>query len=267
MITIIFSRDRALQLDLTLKSLYANTDEYMDIHVIYTCSNDRHEKSYEILKKEHKFVDFVREIDFKTDLLRLLHDKMYVLFCVDDCVFTNHFNMNEIINLLDVNNDAIGFSLRLGVNTTNCYSVNALQQFPPCVKVKENILMFGWYKADLDFGYPLELSSSVYRVPDINPILCNLDYRNPNELEWMMYCSLNAYREYKPLLMCYETSIAFCNPINRVQTTNNNRCGNKYSSDLLLTEFEKCGRINYLDFQGLVSNGAHEEKEIAIGYN
>jgi hypothetical protein len=48
---------------------------------------------------------------------------------------------------------------------------------------------------------------------------------------------------------------------------NNNRCGNKYSSDWLLTEFEKCGRIDIEPFIGFIPTGAHEEKEIIIGYS
>ena len=52
MITVIFSKDRSLQLDATLRSLYLNCDEYLDIHVLYTCSNERHENSYKNLEKK-----------------------------------------------------------------------------------------------------------------------------------------------------------------------------------------------------------------------
>ena len=269
MITVIFSRDRALQLDATLRSLYLNCDEYLDIHVLYTCSNERHENSYKNLEKKHKFVKFVREIDFKADLLKLIHDKMYILFVVDDTIFTKKFSVQEIIDALDTNQDAIGFSLRLGINCTNCYTQNKPQTMPPSVKIKNNILMYGWIGADYDFSYPIELSSSCYRVGDIAPILQNLPYNNPNELEWMMYCALDVFKKYKPLLLCYEESVAFSLPLNKVQTTNNNRNSElkEYNPDLLLTKYEKCGILNVDVLQGFIPNGAHQEVEIEIDYS
>jgi hypothetical protein len=265
MITVIFSKDRSLQLDATLRSLYLNCDEYLDIHVLYTCSNERHENSYKNLEKKHKFVKFVREIDFKADLLKLIHDKMYILFVVDDTVFTKKFSAQEIIDTLDINQDAIGFSLRLGINTTNCYTQNKPQIMPPSVK----IIMYGWIGADYDFGYPLELSSTIMRIDDISPVLQNLPYNNPNELEWMMYCALDVFKKYKPLLLCYQESVAFSLPLNKVQTTNNNRNSElkEYNPDLLLTKYEKCGILNVEVLQGFIPNGAHQEVEIEITYN
>jgi len=269
MITVIFSKDRALQLDATLRSLYLNCDEYLDIHVLYTCSNERHENSYKNLEKKHKFVKFVREIDFKADLLKLIHDKMYILFVVDDTIFTRKFSVQEIIDVLDTNQDAIGFSLRLGINTTNCYTQNKSQVMPPSVKIKDNILMYGWIGADYDYGYPIELSSSFYRVGDILPILQNLPYENPNSLEWMMYCALDVFKKYKPLLLCYEESVAFSVPLNKVQMTNNNRNSElkEYNPDLLLTKYEQCGIMDIDKLQGFIPNGAHQEVEIEIIYD
>jgi len=266
--TIIFSKDRALQCDATLRSLYLNCNEYLDFHVLYTCSNKRHENSYKSLEKRHKFVEFRRENDFKSDLLQLIHDKMYVLFVVDDCIFTNNFSVNEIEELLEERDDIIGFSLRLGLNTKYCYPENALQNIPEYT-IYNNKMIFDWENAEYDWGYPLELSSSIYKVKDIFPILYDCKYKNPNELEWLMYLNKDIYKKEKPKLSCYKQSVAFCNPINKVQTANAvNRSGNniEYSAHSLLTEFEKCGRINLLPFNGFISNGAHQEREIEILY-
>jgi hypothetical protein len=215
-------------------------------------------------------VKFVREIDFKQDLLKLIHDKMYILFVTDDTIFTRKFNMLGIVYALDTNPDTVGFSLRLGINTTNCYTQNKTQIMPASKKlIYDNMLLYGWPDADYDYGYPIELSSSVYRVGDIAPILHNLPYENPNSLEWMMYCALDVFKKYKPLLLCYEESVAFSLPLNKVQTTNNNRNSElkEYNPDLLLTKYEKCGTINIDKLQGFIPNGAHQEVEIEIDYS
>jgi len=266
--TIIFSCDRPMQLNLCLRSLYENLDEYSDIHVLYTYSNDDFKKAYETEEKKHKFVEFRRENDFKSDLLQLIHDKMYVLFVVDDCIFTNDFSVNEIEKLLEERDDIIGFSLRLGLNTKYCYPENKSQEIPE-YEIYKDKMVFNWSNAEYDFGYPLELSSSIYRVKDIFAILYDCKYKNPNELEWLMYLNKDIYKNERPKLSCYKQSVAFCNPINKVQTANAvNRSGDsiEYSAHSLLTEFNKCGIIKYSKFKGFVPKGAHQEVEIEILY-
>lgn len=268
MITIIFSKDRSLQCDLTLRSLVQNCNENANIHVLYSCSDKRHEKSYETLSKEHPEATFHRERDFKQDLLELIKSKGYILFSVDDNIFINKFSIDEIVGALKDNPRALGFSLRLGANTDYCYSLNCKQNMPGCIKVKDNILMFGWVDAEADYNYGLEVSSSLYKIKDIFPILCNTNYGSPNDLEWDMFQCLPMFKKTKPLLLSYETSVAFCNPINKIQKTNDNRCGNllQFSTDSLLTEYEKCGTIRYCDFDGFVSNACHQEVNINIDY-
>lgn len=268
MIAVIFSKDRAMQLHLCLTTFFENVKEKdTKVYVLYTYSNDRHKASYQTLAKEFPKVSFVLEKSFKKDLLKLLYDKMYVLFAVDDCIFCNPFSLCECENLLRLSPLAMGISLRLGENTTQCYPVNKEQQVPDHMAVNGNKMLFNWQTAQYDFNYPLEVSSSIYKMDTIHQILQETNYSNPNELEWAM--ANNVHVCQKPLLISYKKSVAFCNPINKVQTSNNNRVGKhgEYSQDSLLTEFEKCGRINPSQFYGFVPNGAHQEKEIEIVYS
>jgi hypothetical protein len=267
MITIIFSKDRALQLDLLLRSIKENNKENLNIHVLYKCSNERHEKSYEILAKEHPEATLHKEVNFKQDLLDLILHEMYILFMVDDNIVARKFNTNEMIGLLNYHPTAIGFSLRLGGNTNYCYSLNCNQNIPPSIQLKENIFMCNWVNAEADWNYPFELSSSMYRTKDIQSMLINLDYYNPNSLEWMLYTHSVWHKERQPLLMFYGVSPCFCNPINKVNPSNNRSNTNiENSADSLLTNFEKCGRISYDKFRGFVSNACHQEVDINIIY-
>lgn len=267
MITIIFSKNRAMQLELLLHSIKENNDEDLNIHVLYNFSNEKHEKSYEVLSKEYPYVYFHKQSNFKQDLLGLLNNQDYVMFMTDDNVVTNKFNTKEIIALLNSYSEVLGFSLRLGTNTNYCYSLNCYQNMPPSIKLNNHIFMFNWVDAEADYGYAIELSSSIYNIEDILIFLEECEYSNPNELEWALYCNLPWYKNMRPLLMCYEVSPCFCNPINKVNVSNNRSSNNiDFSPDYLLTKFEKCGNISYEPFRGFVSNACHQEVGIDIIY-
>jgi hypothetical protein len=260
-ITIIFSKNRAMQCDLLLRSINICTNEYMNIHILYTCDNDRHWQSYEKLKSEHPEAKFHIEKSFNNDLLWLIKGYKYVVFMVDDNVCTKDFNINEITLLLESNPKSIGFSLRLGINCTECYSLNRKQEKPPSIKIKDNILMFSWVKGESDWGYPLEISSTVLKVEDIINILIKQECNNPNDLEWKMQAYNYWYSTRKPLLMCYDESRCFSNVVNKVQNINNNRSGTniEYSIDSLLTKYENGDRIRYYTFQNFINNACHQE--------
>ena len=49
---------------------------------------------------------------------------------------------------------------------------------------------------------------------------------NPNTLENKMACSTERFRSSYPFLLCPLLSIAFCAPVNKVQSVFNNRAGN-----------------------------------------
>lgn len=267
MITIIFSKNRAMQLQLLLHSIKENNNEDLNIHVLYDCSDERHEKSYEVLAKEYPYVYFHKQSNFKQDLLDLISHEMYILFLCDDAVMTNKFDTNEIIEALNYHPEALGFSLRLGANTTECYSLNCHQNVPHSTKIKDDILMFSWIGAQADWSYPLEISSSLYRTKDILPTIANMNSNNPNELEWNMSRCVGMFQQMKPRLLCYEKSICFCNPINKVNPSNNRSSTNiDFSPDELLTKMEKCGMIDYTPFRGLISNACHQEVDINIIY-
>lgn len=266
-VTVVFSKDRSMQLDLTLTS-YEQKAIHRSIgheYVIYKASDERFEKSYLQVEKEHPNFKFIKEDIFKLDLFSCLKGHEYILFIVDDCIFTEDFSFKKITSYLDIYIGAIGFSLRLGKNTKYCYSLgidNAMPEFAQ--PLGSEIIGFNWSTTGPgDFSYPLEVSSSVYRISDIKPVLEGIHYSNPNQLEWILYNYIPNL-VIKPFLLSYEKSVAFCNPINRVQTENNNRAGVNpcYSIENLLILYEAGYRINNLLFEGFTSNACHQEVDI-----
>ena len=117
-----------------------------------------------------------------------------------------------------------------------------------------------------DFAYPLELSSSVYRVSELLPQILSLSFNNPNTLESNMAQQARALRDRFPYLLCYERSVTFCNPLNMVQTVYPNRVrqGSEYSTERLAQLFEEGYRVNVESYKGFVSNACHQEVDLAL---
>ena len=262
--TMIFSKDRAMQLDCTLRTLHllCRDIDQAAVRVLYTTSSDLHERGYQKLREEFRSVGFIEEKAFKKDLLSVLRSYEYVLFLVDDCIFVREFTIADVANALARRESAIGFSLRLGRNTTYCYMHERSQSMPAFINVSDRMLAFDWTASELDFGYPLELSSSVYRVSHILPLLNRLDFKNPNTLEASLDANKSAYAKVKPELLCYEASVAFCNPANKVQNVFiANRAGgdNRYSTENLACHFMEGYRISAKGFFGFTPNSCHQE--------
>jgi hypothetical protein len=266
---LIFSYNRPLQLSLTLDSLAARCTDLEDqasVFVLYKVSDGRYMSAYERLMSEHQKVNYIQEENFRADVLGLLKNRKYILFCVDDTVFTNDFSIFEMINCLNKNPSVLGFSLRLGFNTINCYPLNRKQSFPQLEQYSGGKWMtFQWTLSDGDYGYPLELSSSLYRTEDIVPIIDNFDFSGPNQLETLLSWQAGRYTILRSKLMMYCISRAFSIPLNKVQdVAKDNRYSEqeKYSSENLLRLYNEGLRIDPNKFKEFVSNGAHQEYEL-----
>lgn len=265
MIYLIFSKDRPLQLELTLSTCkHFSVDWGKDIIVVlYKASNERYQKAYDNLEKNFQDVEFVKQYNFMSDVLNILSLTEYILFSVDDCVFTNYFSTEDIVSILK-RYGSVGFSLRLGKNTTYCYPLRKNNDIPNFVSNEEDIISFWWRENKTgDFYYPLEVSSSIYRAKDILKVLDRNAFSNPNALESVMDSNKNILG-HMPTLSCFETSVAFCNPINKVQNVNWNRAGTNpdYSVESLLEKYEQGYLIDEIPLYGYVSNGCHREVDL-----
>jgi len=270
--TIIFSRNRPLQLTLCLQTLLNHCKDILeisDVTVLYR-NDEEYRKSFDNLMSEFPQISFKKEENFKKDLLSLLlHESnilwgknekstpAYAVFLTDDTICTNNFSVEQVISTLVENKDCIGFSLRLGLNTNYCFPYNCEQAIPKTEKVSKNILKYDWQTAEYDFNYCLELSSSCYPVENVIDILRDCEYNSPNSLESIMSsCCL----EDRPNLLMFEKSVAFSYPMNKVQTTHPNRSAD-FNPDTLRLIYEKGGRFESKQFDGYVSSGAHEIPE------
>jgi glycosyltransferase involved in cell wall biosynthesis len=264
-IALIFSKDRAMQLKATIDSflLHCQDADKADITVLYKTSNDHHRHQYHQLKNKFPAVSFTEETDFRQQVLSVLGKYEYVLFLVDDNIFVRSFTLQEMTDGLDREKNALGFSLRLGTNTNYCYPLTSQQKLPEFKQSGDRILKYRWPGQEFDFGYPLEVSSSLYRCRDVLPFLNRLEFANPNALESCMD-QRNSFHDTLPLLLTFKQSVTFCNPVNIVQCLAKNKHGlvNSYTADDLAERFSRGMEIEVQKYTGFTPHAAHQEVKL-----
>jgi len=266
---LIFSKDRPLQLEGTLRTLFAHCKdvETISLKVLYKASDDTLKALYSSLAGEFPSVDFVSEADFRGDLLEIIElAGEFIFFLVDDAIFTHDFSLVLACAALLNTPSAIGCSFRLGENTTYCYPHDRFQTLPVFHELGNGIMQYDWASAELDFGYPLEVSASLFRTHDICPYIKRLDFNNPNLLEEEMANCRDIFIQKYPTLLCFRQSVAFCAPVNKVQNIAPNRSGNRsvWSTRALANLYKKGYRLDRRAYDGFVSNACHQEIELKL---
>ena len=265
---LIFSKDRAAQLLLLLESLTLYCDDWklFPITVLYKVTTERDKEQYEIVQTTYPSVNFKLEQDLRTDFYDVLKGTEYILFFTDDSIATQSFSVEGCCDLLHEKNDALGFSLRLGTNIFYCYPYRCVQKVPRLTKLENDVLEFDWSRAEYDFAYPLEVSSSIFRTSDILASLdsCHCNFSTVNHIESFMAVRIHMFIKDKPNLLCYDTSRAFANPLNIVTSAVGNRFSTKsrYEASCLSDSFEKGYKIDISPFLNFVPIGCHQEVDI-----
>ena len=288
-VSIVFSKDRAMQLDAMLSSFFANCidPDLIRIFVLYTVSSGIHAKQYQEIIREYRDkhrMSFVVQNNFQKDVLSLLgmsvkkrkfslkglfgsgsssmaYFPRFVMFMVDDNIFVRKFRLSEAISALDHEKDTLGFAMQLGENINYCYPLDIPIEFPPSIQISDNCIKYRWVNAEDGLNYPLEVSSSIYRTVHMAKILPNLDFLNPNLLEAGMASMAKNFQETQPYLACYRHSVTFCNPANKVQSTFDNKSGevSEYQSQNMAQLFSNGYRIDIQPYQGFLPISCHQE--------
>jgi glycosyltransferase involved in cell wall biosynthesis len=261
MLGLIFSRDRALQLDATLRSFlnHCSDPNTIQLAVLYSNTNCAFDRRYEFLARTYPDVWFVRETDFRSQVVDLVADHASVLFMVDDNIFVKEFHLADAEAELSHHSDCLGVSLRLGRNTTHCFSLNAAQRLPQFDNVPGGLLKYRWTGTDGDFGYPLEVSSSLYHSAVILPVLRQISFKNPNTFEAEFAARATTLAKKRPSLLCYATSRTFCLPLNLVQNEFANRAADdaELSPQRLGSRFDDGWRVDVVKLAGYEPPGCH----------
>lgn len=259
---IIFSKDRAAQLDLLLRSLKQHFKEYAlaNIYVLYSTSSEEYTLGYNLLQKEFENVSYIDDMkfgSFKSTLINLIDTRLALtMFLVDDIVLKDTFSINDNeIRLTLEHEQIIATSLRLWKGIEYCYATN--QPSPVPNFVKKNI--WNWTNASGDWGYPMSVDGNIYRTNFILEKINQIEFENPNQLEAGLASRPDMQKSY---MSCYVEGSKLLNiPANIVQQTYKNRHGNIMSIDVLNQKFINGYRINYMDWLKYKNSTVHVELE------
>jgi hypothetical protein len=192
--TIIFSKDRAMQLDLLLRSMERYAPQLDDVWVIWKADvGSKFEEAYYNLFKLHKLEPRAwRQNDFMNpvQLFTAANPHPYIQFLVDDCVFYRPLDFYAWT--LEPNS---AYAPRLGLNCNWCGNIQVPQQVPTQL----------WREVggegDRDFDCTWSMDGHIYPKQDVQPFIDRGRYSNPNELE-AEYCGAIRPRLYFPQHSC-----------------------------------------------------------------
>lgn len=259
---IIFSKDRACQLELLLRSMKFYFKEFYKhkINVLYTYSEDKYKDGYEKLFTIHNDsnVNYIKEIDFKNDVVKLLNiENLYTVFFVDDVVFKNPFTLScKQFELFTLDVNILTLSLRLHRDLSYSYGANSyIGQRPDFSSDSE----FKWLGQKGDYGYPMSLDGHFFRTEELIELTNILNFSEPNSYEGGL--SVTPLSGSK--IICFNDSVVFNNPINRVQTYNYNPHG-KITASFLNDKFLNDYVIDFEDFKGIKNMSCHQEVKVKL---
>lgn len=268
--TIVFSRDRAAQLDLLLRSLVRLTRIIGQITVLYRYTSNEHRLGYELCKEQHKTVVFEHEHDFQTQTRDLIHYGAHdhLMFLCDDDIVVGLWNIAEMrdpTQILENHRDILCVSLRLGENTTQCYPLRIDQGTPNWERSAYGAKTWLWRNEAGDWNYPGSLDGHIFERNLLRTLLANADYQGPNQLEEELSRGcLNLWREY-PLMACYDRSLISGVPINLVNDTHrSNRHGETHqrSTEELNDQYLEGKRLNLGTIRAKDLTAAHNELDL-----
>jgi len=214
---VIFSKDRACQLDSLLRSIRDNfAVPFVDLTVLYRATTDRYSEGYDLVRKRGILdVAWIREECFHADVLRLaasLPDSDLVMFLVDDDIVFRRFGNTTVLERFTPNH------LFISLRCSRSYA----SVVPPPFITTDHYLEWRWNygrRKRYAWNYPFSLDGNIFHVSHMKRALPRVAFKAPNSLEG----NLHTYRhkwwvKRIPLALAPCEAVVVNNPLNRVQT-------------------------------------------------
>ncbi len=253
--SIVFSKDRAMQLHAFLESYYENISNYSPMTILYKASDEAHQASYEELIKlfKDKSVNFINEKNFRTQLIQIIEETKVdkICFYVDDMIFTHKFDY-DLLKLVNPYETIVALSRGRDMSYSSVLSKPI--NLPEFINLNNGLIQFAWnnIKEHSDWSYPLGVSGYMYAKKEILSIVKSITFKAPNSLESSM-------QQFKPLFskrmgLCTENAVSVCVHANLTQTEGSNPVFGEFTIQELLLKWNMGYQIEYRKFYNIPIN-------------
>ena len=225
---IVFSKDRAMQLDALLQTIEKYGKDFFrtNVRIIYKATALRFRAGYELVRQDHPHAEFLEEIDLKADILSSMSDD-YICMNSDDDLYCNPLPDPAVIEKALISDTAC-FSLRLGLNIDYCHTMDSPIEMPRYEECG-GFIKWNWAEGKYDFGYPLSIVGHVFRTSFIKELTESIEFRNPNFYEERLQtCS----GKIPPKMASMILSCNYGVPVNLTNDSHKNRNGITHSYGL-----------------------------------
>lgn len=262
---IVFSKDRACQLDLCIRSIKEHAEA--NITVLLDWSNQEYLDGYSKLLSLHKGVSYIHQGDFMTTLRKTVRQSSeYIVMMVDDSIFINKFYFTDELELGSTIKrlprvKCASLMLTAGVNY--CYAHDKCYVPFTLERMSRKVYSFNWtYEEEWsDWGYPHQVGGNFWTRQYLTKILRSVRANNPTELEGKLNFPLRKRRHSTPKMVCLDQQKILTVPINYIpKKEKENRSSHLYSLEELNDKFLDGYRLQLP--KGIQSNAINKEIEL-----
>ena len=175
---IVFTKNRPLQLEAYLESLYGCfSRQRIQTYIIYKV--ERFDEEYEAVFRRFPQCVVVREGDFHSDFMGILSriDTKYILFGIDDVVYFDCIDFEVIDQTFAAySEDIFGFTLRFGRQTIEAGGDPVREK----TAAGQTVYAIDWTQGRTPITrYPFELCATVYPTTLVKTIIGSVVHDNP----------------------------------------------------------------------------------------
>ena len=252
---LIFSKNRPLQLHALLSSMSKYVKGSYTVAVLHKY-DEMYVEALNELKQEFQTVRFIEESNFRDNVIDYLAEKDdSCSFLVDDIIFKQEFDTDQLSGIMSSNPSIVCFSLRLGLHLKHCYTRNLPQRIPDG-QVKQDFFIWEWRGTDSDWGYPLSVDGHIFRRNEILAWSKSLSFQSPNQYEDALQLILRYDQTVPNHCVCFVRSKIFNVPANRVQNEINNR-NEGFDVEKMLESWNNGDRIDFSNLYDISNESAH----------
>lgn len=255
---IIFSKDRPMQLDGLLRSIFENIEGNYQLIIQWNSTSKEYDKAYnEIFENYSKIIyKTIKEKQFKSDLIDTIEETEFsrLMFLVDDILFVNKFNISWL-NTINLKKVVPSIRLWSGINYTQPSNSNS-----PAPEISKFSIKpwryFSWIESNGYWSMPLSIDGNIFDKNEIIFLLNKVEFKAPNSLEKALGPYRFIYKRRKGI--CLDNPIILNFAFNRVNVENTDfACGEDYSSEKLLELWKENQRIDINKMKEIDSNSCH----------